>query len=137
MTKCWLQRADFSADEREVEHADLAYGWFRDIDWPGELEFMQKLEESGVESCPPGLGVIRDDGAILHLCPNGAGIMSAEVHGTSRLWLFQLFWNADIAVSCRAPGIDQSYNALHLIKLAYGSSGSALSTRVAALATGN
>jgi hypothetical protein len=73
----WIQRADFSSDDFEPVDLVGAERILRNHDWRTALGFMRALarshgEESG-EYCPPGIGFARDDGRLLHICPNENG----------------------------------------------------------------
>ena len=74
--KVWLQHADFSEEEFEFDLANTLKK-FADVDWPAELAAEAGLAQQGVESCPPGLGIVHPEGQILHICPHPSG---AQVH---------------------------------------------------------
>jgi hypothetical protein len=79
----WIQRADFSATD--YEPVDVADGIraFERHDWRGELELQAELESDGAEYCLPGIGFLKPDGDILHICPGGNGRALVHYHFTA------------------------------------------------------
>ena len=66
--KAWIQKHDFTSQEFEAPDSSYAKRVLGEFDWLAELN--QQAEE-GTETCDPGLGLVMEDGHILHLCPNG------------------------------------------------------------------
>ncbi|REJ85763.1 MAG: hypothetical protein DWQ36_08270 [Acidobacteria bacterium] len=88
----WIQRADFSSTEGHCGDPGALVDAFHAHDWPGELEFEDRLQREGHECCPPGFGVFPDDGRILHLCPRPGGGLECHYtypHETRVLGLFR------------------------------------------------
>ncbi|NLT69247.1 MAG: hypothetical protein GXX91_00970 [Verrucomicrobiaceae bacterium] len=54
---------------------------------------MQQLEKSGSDCCPAGIGIVRGDGQILHICPNGN---SALVHRHSSARVLGFLWQRPV-----------------------------------------
>ena len=79
----WIQRADFTSEEYEASGAPEIQRAFRSRAWSGELEFESRRNDSGEESCSPGLGIVAGDGRLLHLCP-AATDMLVHYHYTER-----------------------------------------------------
>ncbi len=71
----WIQRADFQAEDLSASSAREVQDRFRRHDWAGEQAYRESLESGGRECCSPGLGVVAADGRILHLCPDGDGML--------------------------------------------------------------
>jgi len=65
----WIQSADFSSKELGVADQAEALRLLRDHPWSSELAALRGLEERGEECCPPGLGLVAEEGKILHFCP--------------------------------------------------------------------
>jgi hypothetical protein len=74
--KAWIQSADFSQRDLDVD-AEGAIRTLSSHDWSAETAMAKRLEGEGREFCQPGLGLVREDGHLLHVCPEGA---SASVH---------------------------------------------------------
>ena len=72
----WIQKHDFSADERDNVEIDDALACFKGFDWDAEI-LKEEANAKGIEGCPPGMGLVSDDKRILHLVPRSRG---AEVH---------------------------------------------------------
>ena len=73
----WIQRHDFSYEELNINSSEEAVNAFENFDWKTEL---LNLEESEEEVCPPGFGIVADDGHILHLCPKESGECLTHFH---------------------------------------------------------
>lgn len=80
----WIQSADF--ESRDLGELDLneAIAVFMKHDWASELAREKQLVEQGEETCPPGFGVVRPSGKILHLCPSDTGRLMAHYHFPAR-----------------------------------------------------
>jgi hypothetical protein len=66
----WIQRADFSTEEKEASGVTELQRAFRSRSWSGELELEKSRHAAGEESCPPAFGIVPGDGRILRLCPS-------------------------------------------------------------------
>jgi hypothetical protein len=66
MMNVWIQRHDFSSEERDDLSLKDAERILRDFDWLSEREKQSRSVDGG---CDPGLGLVRQDGRILHICP--------------------------------------------------------------------
>ncbi len=62
----WIQLHDLSSQDRDSVSEDEAKQTLLTFDWQSEL---RKRDEVQGESCDPGLGLVAQDGAILHICP--------------------------------------------------------------------
>lgn len=62
----WIQFHDFSSNERQDVDVDQAKQTLSTFDWQSELVNRDQEKE---DSCDPGLGLIADNGSILHICP--------------------------------------------------------------------
>src|SRR6266850_2964542 len=76
----WIQRADFSSAEFEPVDVTGALRAFTMHDWRAELALLSELEAKGSESCPPGIGFVTPNGAILHVCPSSDGRALVHYH---------------------------------------------------------
>jgi hypothetical protein len=81
--KGWLQSSDFSsrdigADLDAVLHALASH------DWQAEHLAFEQLEAAGSDACPAGIGLVREDGRILHICP-GQGAAMVHHHRPTRV----------------------------------------------------
>lgn len=86
--KVWIQSADFDAREFDLNE-NAAKRLFVEHDWVSEVRKQNAREEAGNEACPPGIGFVRDDGRILHLCPDGRNSM-VYFHRPKKI--LGLFW---------------------------------------------
>ena len=84
----WLQSADSSHRDFEAD-AEVAIRTFSSHDWNAETELSKRLESEGKEFCPAGLGLVRGDGQIFHVCPEGG---SAVVHWHRPLRVLGFLW---------------------------------------------
>jgi hypothetical protein len=62
----WIQLHDFSNTEEKNVNAEQAKQALSTFNWQSELA---KRDQANVEACDPGLGLVKDDGSILHICP--------------------------------------------------------------------
>lgn len=69
--KAWLQSSDFTSVDLVLDE-DGAIRTLQTHDWARELQQQSAREAEGQEHCPAGLGLVRDDGRTLHLCPSGS-----------------------------------------------------------------
>ena len=65
----WIQLHDLSSKEMNGVNEDQAKDALSKFDWLSELVKRDKSED---EVCDPGLGLIANDGSILHICPQGS-----------------------------------------------------------------
>lgn len=72
--QAWIQSADLSSRDMDVD-AEGAMRAFSSHDWAGESARARQLEADGEEWCPAGLGLVRGDGHVLHLCPDGVTLV--------------------------------------------------------------
>ena len=73
----WIQSHDFSSEEMDGATAEQAKTALATFDWLSEIE---KQNQSGDENCDPGLGLISNDGSILHICPRDKESCSIHYH---------------------------------------------------------
>jgi hypothetical protein len=73
----WIQKHDFSDDERDNVEIDDALASYKGFDWDAEILKEEEANAKGIEGCPPGMGLVSDDNRILHLVPKSRG---AEVY---------------------------------------------------------
>ncbi|MEM7483175.1 MAG: hypothetical protein AAF481_18575 [Acidobacteriota bacterium] len=86
--KAWIQSADFSVREIEVD-GQGAVREFRNHDGSRENSLFEKLESEGKENCPAGLGLVRAGGHHLRICPDGDVAM---VHWMKPARLLGFLW---------------------------------------------
>lgn len=65
----WIQLHDFTSEEMPTVDAKAAKRAFREFDWASELRRHKEALEKEEDCCDPGLGLVSDNGSILHLCP--------------------------------------------------------------------
>lgn len=95
--KAWLQSADLSAVDLEpAPDAEGAVRALQGHDWAGEAARRAALERAGAEWCDPGLGLVRADGHLLHICPSGA---TATVHHRFSERVLGMLWRRTRLVS--------------------------------------
>jgi len=73
----WIQRHDFSYEELPISTYQQAVDAFEEFDWAEEILKEKELEE---ETCPPGFGIVSDDGHVLHLVPKETGECLIHFH---------------------------------------------------------
>ena len=73
----WIQKHDYSYDESHVDSAAEAIEKFVGFDWAQEII---QIKESEGEDCPPGFGVVSEDGKILHIVPDAEGECMVHFH---------------------------------------------------------
>ena len=83
--KIWIQRHDYSSDEKDCFDVDQAKHALASFDWKSELT---KRDQPDIESCDPGLGLVKDDGSILHICPQNDESCYVHYHYTVTSKLF-------------------------------------------------
>lgn len=91
----WLQSADLSSVDLDLD-VEGAVRALQGHDWAGEESRRTALERAGGEWCDPGLGLVREDGHLLHICPSGA---SATIHYRSRDRFLGVLWQRSRLVS--------------------------------------
>ncbi len=69
----WIQKHDFSSGELGTVSKREAIEALNGFDWDSELQKEAKAIELGHEACSPGMGLIADDGTILHIVPSKEG----------------------------------------------------------------
>jgi hypothetical protein len=79
---CWLQSSDLSSRSLRADTGSVLEA-FETHDWLAEDLSMQQLERDGLDSCPAGIGLVRGDGQILHVCP-GPGAALVHHHFPAR-----------------------------------------------------
>jgi hypothetical protein len=90
--RSWLQSSDLSSQEigTDVESVLLALA---SHDWLAERQVFDQLEGAGSDCCPAGIGLVRDDGQILHICPDQG---SALVHHHRTIRLLGFLWRRQV-----------------------------------------
>ena len=86
--RAWLQKHDLSSEEFEIPDASNAKKILGEFDWQGELS--RQLQTTS-ETCDPGLGLVTDDGDILHICPGTCGRCMVHFHFSDTRRVFGLF----------------------------------------------
>lgn len=111
--QAWLQSADLSHRDFDVD-VDGAIRALSSHDWVGETALSKRLESEGRDFCPAGLGLVRRDGQILHVCPEGD---SAVVHWHRPTRLLGFLWKRqkvrtweDVPLSSVPAAIRDFYN---------------------------
>ena len=66
----WIQSPDFSTREQSDVSLEQAERALAGEDWAGML---RKAAVEGSDECPPGLGLVAEDGSLLHICPDAPG----------------------------------------------------------------
>ena len=70
----WIQNSDFSSPEglsenEPVQSAKQIIEIILAYDWARENAFEEERMAGDGDSCPAGIGIMADDGHILHMCP--------------------------------------------------------------------
>lgn len=77
----WIQRADISvAVEQPINSPEEAMEKFLAFDWETQWSSFDALIKRDADCCPPGLGLVREDRNILHICPKSEGLMTVFWH---------------------------------------------------------
>ena len=76
----WLQHTDFTSDEYREATLETAMKQFAAFDWPTELKRLAEAQQLQQEYCDPGIGLVRGDQHILHVCPHSAETGSVFYH---------------------------------------------------------
>ena len=76
--KTWLQRHDFSSDDLTDPSIEFSLLTFKTFDWQSEITLAEKALDAGVDCCSAGLGLVHEDGRILHIVQQASG--DANVH---------------------------------------------------------
>jgi hypothetical protein len=84
MLPYWIQHADFLATDHEPVDVAEALRLMATHPWEDELALGAGRENSGLESCPPGIGFVAPGGELLHVCPTGDGRALVHYHAASR-----------------------------------------------------
>ncbi len=99
----WIQRHDFQYEELPAATAGEAVAAFEAFDWASEI---RKSAESGEEACPPGFGVVTDEGLILHLVPRDSGECMMHFH-YPRKRRFLLLFSGHVRETVTREGVDR------------------------------
>lgn len=69
----WIQNADYSFEELGEAHQLVVIELLRSPSWIGDFEYVEghHLVERKQNSCLPGLGIVGENGDVLHFCPDG------------------------------------------------------------------
>ena len=86
----WIQKHDFSADERDNVEIDDALASYKGFDWDAEILKEEEANAKGIECCPPGMGLISDDERILRLVPTSRGA-EVDYHSVRKKKILGLF----------------------------------------------
>jgi len=98
---CWIQKADYTVDERNDVTLEQALEMFSEFDWKSELARVEH-DSDGKLDCPPGIGIsnsmnlTRPGSRLLHICPNDEATCFINHHVTSPrrlLWVLPA-WQA-------------------------------------------
>ena len=93
--KCWIQKADYTADERDDVTLDEALRMFAECAWPAELANVD-IDSGGKRDCTPGIGISnsmdlrKPASRLIHICPNDESTCFINHHVTSprrTLWI--------------------------------------------------
>jgi hypothetical protein len=68
--EAWIQSADASSKDLALEVED-AVRLLSAHSWAEEESMRKSLESERKDFCPAGFGLVRGDGNILHVCPDG------------------------------------------------------------------
>lgn len=91
----WLQSADFSSVDLDLD-VEAAIRTLQTHDWAREESRRAALERAGDDWCDPGLGLTREDGQFLHICPSGR---TATIHYRSSSRFLGVLWQRSRMVS--------------------------------------
>ncbi len=76
----WIQRHDLSSENLEDTSVESVISVLKDFDWVGERQKEKAARDSGKDHCPAGIGIIHDDGQILHVVPADDGTSMCHYH---------------------------------------------------------
>jgi len=76
----WIQLHDFSSEEMPIVNAMASKRAFSEFDWAAELTRQKEALEREEDCCDPGMGLVSDNGSILHLCPIDEKFLSFHYH---------------------------------------------------------
>ena len=94
----WLQSSDLSTQNLKADvHSVLDA--LESHDWLAENLAMEQLEKSGSDSCPAGIGIVRGDGQILHICPSRS---TALVHHHVSTRFLGFLWRRPVTRTAQA-----------------------------------
>ncbi len=65
----WLQRHDLSSEDLEDTSMESVISILKDFDWKAESQKAEDARKSGHDFCMAGIGMIHEDGQILHVLP--------------------------------------------------------------------
>jgi len=70
----WIQNSDYSnptglGESEPVQSVKQIADILRDYDWANENAYEEKCMANNNDCCPAGIGIVADDGYILHICP--------------------------------------------------------------------
>lgn len=89
MSAYWIQGSDYSnRAEGDIKTARQMIELLETHDWAAE---QLHLDAAGEDACPAGLGIVKEAGVILHLCPNPDGTIMTHCTVTETHKLFGLF----------------------------------------------
>ena len=94
----WLQSSNFSTQSLKADVNSVLEA-LESHDWLGENLAMQQLERSGSNFCPAGIGIVRGDGQILHICPDRK---SALVHHHVSARVLDFLWRRPVTRTAHA-----------------------------------
>jgi hypothetical protein len=97
----WIQRADFSSTDFAPVDVDAAVRAFENHDWQDELRLYAELEDERAECCPSGIGFMRKDGGILHICPEKNDVAMVHYRFAAPRKLFGFIPWATLSVETR------------------------------------
>ena len=88
----WVQHANLSTPiDTHVQTAEQVMTVFKAEDWAGQLKEIDRLMKAGENACPPGMGVVRFDGAILHICPQSESKANIHWHSQAKKKVLGIF----------------------------------------------
>ncbi len=77
----WLQRHDLSSEDLDDSSMESVISLLQSFDWQTEIQKEKKERESGgMNCCPAGIGMVHDEGQILHVVPTDSSDSMCHYH---------------------------------------------------------
>lgn len=100
MISCWIQTSDFESTDIGTVDARAATETFNGFDWTSEESRRAQMEREGRETCDSGMGLVSEDGRILHIGPTGHGKAFLHYHYPERRRILGIpLWKTQMTIS--------------------------------------
>lgn len=82
----WVQRHDYSSEEETILSVEEAVEILRRFDWETEITCEEEALARSHDCCPAGLGLVSEEGQILHIIPRRDSMAMIHYHYGSGGW---------------------------------------------------